>query len=288
MKSNQPSRTAWGVAFLRALEQTHPPATRLVQDRYARVMLTGLPGERLARQTWMRQLLERLDPSLTSYIAIRDRFADEWLDAGAQAGVQQLLVLGAGFDTISFRALDRGHEIAIYEVDHPATMPTVLAQKARIEAPADARIHRVTMDFETDSLIERVLESGFKRELRTITVLIGVSYYLTIEVLQETLSAVADLSAAGSLLVLDFWPRRGGPIESGAQANWLGRLKRRWFDAQGETVRLLMDAAELPALLEPHGFEVIETAAVNDLIKRFSKTRALGARQAFLTVARRG
>src|SRR5258708_30823061 len=54
------------------------------------------------------------------FIAVRTRFAEDALAAAVGRGVQQLVVLGAGLDTLAYRSA-LSERLRIFEVYHPAT-----------------------------------------------------------------------------------------------------------------------------------------------------------------------
>ena len=61
----------------------------------------------------------------------------------------------------------------------------------------------VPNDFAKDRLSERLVTSGFDKRNETLFSWLGVTYYLSAEEIDKTLSEIADLSAEGSALVFD-------------------------------------------------------------------------------------
>ena len=51
----------------------------------------------------------------------RSRYAEDQLAAALDQGVQQYVILGAGFDTFAFRRPDLLDRLQVFEIDHPAT-----------------------------------------------------------------------------------------------------------------------------------------------------------------------
>src|SRR6516225_1540425 len=79
-----------------------------------------------------RWLLERGLPGAVGYFNARTRYFDDVLLEEARAGLEQLVILGAGFDSRSIRFSDELRGARVFEVD----MPQVLALRAERLLPA--------------------------------------------------------------------------------------------------------------------------------------------------------
>jgi methyltransferase (TIGR00027 family) len=62
----------------------------------------------------------------------------------------------------------------------------------------------IPVNFETDDLRECLLRNGFDSEKPAFFSWPGVTYYLDLEAIRNTLRIIADLGAAGSELVFDY------------------------------------------------------------------------------------
>src|SRR5207247_1257921 len=112
----------------------------------------------------------------------------------------------AGYDMRAYRFAAALRGRPIYEVDHPATG----ARKARIVARHGAKLPvvnviRVTVDFQTQSFRKELGRAGFRDGARTFFIWEGVSMYLTRTAVKSTLTTLAQMSAAGSEVVMDLW-----------------------------------------------------------------------------------
>ena len=99
------SLTAEAVCLARALEHLKPEDRRVVDDPYAELFLSG--ATRLGLRAWSGsftgRVFRRLAPSSTSYVPLRHRFIDDGLTAALDAGAEQVVLLGAGYDTRAYR-----------------------------------------------------------------------------------------------------------------------------------------------------------------------------------------
>ncbi len=196
------------MAFFRALESLHPPTRRLLSDPFATAFLRPslLRAVHFARVPLLLALIERyadarLPGARTSAVA-RTRLIDEaWLTALAE-GIQQIVILGAGFDCRAYR-LRESHRATIYEVDHPAMHS--LKKQVLIErlGQLPAHVRFAAIDFNRQSLPEVLAEAGFERTQPALFLWEGVTNYLTKEAVVGVLGYVGDC-APGSRIVFTY------------------------------------------------------------------------------------
>ena len=164
MRSHQPSRTAEYMALFRAVENAERPGRRLFEDPYAIPFLSGTLKAlaQIAQISGIGRLVRAfLDlgwPYTRSSGVVRTRLIDDMVRDSIHAGTQQLVLLGAGFDSRAFR-LDETRYIRTFEVDHPATQR---AKRERLQGllehpPANVRF--VEVNFEKDDLALQVERS---------------------------------------------------------------------------------------------------------------------------------
>ena len=134
----------------------------------------------------------------------RTAFFDEALasavDPTAPHPAQQVVFLGAGWDTRAYGAL-RGRPVRVFEVDTPATQraKTEALDRAGIDA---SHVTFVETDFGQTSWFDALLRRGFDPDLPTFILWEGVTYYLDEKTVQTTLRTVSGL-AVGSRIAFD-------------------------------------------------------------------------------------
>jgi len=114
----------------------------------------------------------------------------------------QLVVLGAGFDTRCYN-LPEGKGFKCFEVD---MSPTLKAKKRALQL-AEVPHNHVTFvetDFNQETWLEALLDSGFNPNLTTYVLWEGVTMYLVEEAVRETLNLIASLPT-GSVVGADFF-----------------------------------------------------------------------------------
>lgn len=134
---------------------------------------------------------------------VRTRFIDEALARAVGAGVTQVVILGAGFDTHAYRCRDLLAGVRVFEVDRPATQAL---KKQRVNAvlggPPDNLVY-VPIDFAHQDLATVLAEHGHDVTQRTFFILEGVTMYLQEGAVRSTLQFVGA-HPPGSGIVFDF------------------------------------------------------------------------------------
>jgi len=255
--SRQALSTARGVALLRAIEMTRPADQRLCADPYARSFVN--PVTAFGTRLMMRSgLLDRILPSGTiDFAMVRERYIHDLMVREIDAGIDQLVILGAGFDTRAYRIPQMGN-IAVFEVDHPTTQA---GKRRALEGVVDRMPpnHRfVPVDFDRDQLGERLAAAGYDEAARTLFVWQGVIMYLTRAGIDATLGFVAQHSAPGSTIVFDYFH---SDALGGSRAAMMQLMTR----AMGERITFAIDAGQIDPFLESRGFTEIENADSADL-----------------------
>ncbi|OBF88076.1 methyltransferase [Mycobacterium sp. 852002-51163_SCH5372311] len=270
------SFTAQFNAAQRAAETLRPPGRRLLDDPYSRHFVEH-PALRamLARPRSADAALRLVDwvwGGLHAHIALRVRYADDACEAAIRAGIDQLVLLGAGFDTTSLRRATA--PVRVFEVDAPTTQAHKRPVVERLLPTARAsEIIWVPCDFEQDVLRERLLASGFDPESASLIVWLGVTPYLTGGAIDTTLGDIAQICVPGSRLVVDY-------ICTGVVAGrteWRSaRRVARVVARRGEPYRSEFTAAGLNEILAAHGFQPDEHLDVSALLRRYDPANKSG------------
>ncbi|MDQ2797875.1 MAG: SAM-dependent methyltransferase, partial [Actinomycetota bacterium] len=196
----------------------------------------------------------------------RHRFIDAHL-LEALPDLDQVLILGAGYDSRAYRfarALDRR---PVFEVD----LAPLSRRKKQIVADNPAVFDRgnvtsVEIDFRTQSLDSQLTGSGFRPGTPTFVVWEGVSMYLTREAVIDTLGALVALCGRGSVLAMDFWQtvRGVGPYDQ------LRRAGQRAMGLIGEPIGFSIAPSRVGELFEPAGFDVVDLATADKMTARYA------------------
>lgn len=270
--TERPSSTAQWTTLGRAFELQRPPGHRIVTDEYAPLFLSATSRGLLAPLRLGSPLVRVAErhplAGVSAFALCRHRFIDEHLCAAlANRDTAQVLILGAGYDSRAYRFADELDGRPVSEVD----LPPLSRRKAAIIAAqperfAGNRVNRVEINFRTEPLAERLAATGFVTGARTFVAWEGVTPYLSSAAVADTLDTLGEICGPGSTLAVDFWHRLPGL----GPRTQVRRLGARAVALIGEPVTFGVAPADVAALLDLHGFEVIDLVRSRELAARYS------------------
>ncbi len=194
-------------------------------------------------------------------VTCRSRYTEDRLANGLDRGVAQYVILGAGLDSFAYRS-DLADQVRVFEVDHPATQrwKRRRLRTAQIASPGSVRF--VPLDFETDSLADRLIQSGFDPARPALVSWLGVAMYLTRAAIGETL-AVIGAFAPGTELVADYMlPASMRDAAGNAYVELVAPVAAQ----RGEPWLTFLTPGDMSALLEQHGFGSVEHVRQRDSV----------------------
>ena len=168
-------------------------------------------------------------------------------DFAKENGKIQYVICGAGSDTFSFR--NTNDDIEIFEIDHPDTQRYKLERIRELEWNIPKNVHFVPVDFEKERMCNKLIEAGFDPKKKTFFSILGVSYYLTLDVFSDTLRQMSELSSLGSEVLFDY------PIKTGEFPRRVERLEKI-TESLGEVMRGGFDYNEVSRALYSLGFQI--------------------------------
>ena len=251
-----PSRTAVRVALRRAAHQL-VDSPLVFEDPLAVRILGPAYTEELRRTP--NKVAKPFSASLRAFLVARSRYAEEQLAIAYAAGVRQYCLLGAGLDTFAYRNMHL--DLRVFEVDHPSTQVWKLQMLAAssIEVPHTVRF--VSVDFEHQSLAERVGDAGFDFGEACFFAWLGVVPYLTLKAFRETLGLIAGMPARSGVTFDYALPRGSLPyFEQLAHDSLASRVAQA-----GEPFQLFFTPEEIGVELSDFAqVEDLDTAAISE------------------------
>lgn len=216
MRMGMPSRTAARVA-----------AYRLGFDR-----LQAPYGDPSADVALARDVAEyagaRASESMERYLRARTRFFDRMTVSAIDAGIDQVVAVGAGYDGRSLRYAKEG--VRWWEVDHATTQTDKRARVERLGVDV-GHVTFVAFDLENPGLAASLVESGFESRTPALFCCEGLTVYLSPNALARLLVELRTLAAPGARLCLSVGPRRAGETRETGETGEAGDVR----DARVET-----------------------------------------------------
>ena len=266
--------TAQGVAKQRLIESLAKPNKRVIYDPYAKYFVLGASIIKLLGHKISVWLGEKIVPGMHEHLICRTRFIDDLIEESTSAGIEQYVILGAGYDSRAYR-LKLPPKLKIFEVDQPEVQGI-----KRLKLPKSIsnrkNIIYVSIDFNNQSLKEQLLDAGFDKSKSTIYTLEGVSQYIPKEALSSTLKELATLNAnsnskifisyVNKLLLEDSKACFGMGYSRPEKAikfiiNGAKKVGEPWIS--------FYSAEEIQNLLSENGFIVIENQTLADLNSKY-------------------
>ncbi len=198
----------------------------------------------------IRPVLDRyISPIPLSRIAFAEKKLLEFVEKNE---ICQYVICGAGMDTFAFR--NGNSNIKIFEIDHPDTGRYKRERIRQLEWNIPKNLTFVPVDFEKDDMVEVLLDAGFDPEVPSFFAILGVTYYLTLPVFEQTIEKMGRIAAAGSELVIDY------PDETTLSASGTERMQTllRITEKLGEQMLHGYTDEEIFYSLGKYGFAVEE------------------------------
>jgi len=247
-----PSNTALLVASGVAFQSTHPRFGHLVSNEAGELArhFVAAAGRRVrSGASRVDRLLvaaqERLTvPGITLHYVLRKRTIEELVRAAIAEGYGQLIVLGAGLDTLALRL---SRQVRAVEVDHPATQ----------------RLKRTLVTGAIEFIAADLTRETFKsQDEPALFVAEAVFLYLTEVQVRGVLAEIRKVKRAR--LIFTFWePRQPMNFKNATPfADW-------WLRRNGEPGRWAIAPENLVEFLASEGFSLIELARDDDYHRRY-------------------
>ena len=208
MRKDKPSRTAYKVALVivtlgikPGMDSLLPPG--IVSATKQLLLASGAAWPRTIRWAESKvavsvyEAFEWMLPGQFEAFAHRKAFFERQVRDGISSGASQILVLGAGYDTLGWRLAPEFTEVNFFEIDHPAT--------ARLKAKGIAtmgnhdNLFLIAEDLGQRRLVD-VLKNHTSWRVNTQTVILaeGLVMYLLPEAVSSLFCQCAEMVNDGS------------------------------------------------------------------------------------------
>lgn len=201
---NKTSRTAEMTCVTRAASYFEKNIYYKSNDYFAPKLVPSFLSL-LLKQNWIRRIYnKKTSPKgIYEYTIARTKYFDSIFHRAVQNEFEQILVLGAGFDSRGIRFLSEKSNTKVFELDVPKTQNAKIGQfkKRKIEIPSN--IVFIPIDFNKESLTEKLMDYGFKKEKKALFLLEGLIMYLNEQAIDSTFQIIDEFSAKKSEIVFD-------------------------------------------------------------------------------------
>jgi methyltransferase (TIGR00027 family) len=260
VKRGEASRTAEFNALFRALELSRRPRSkRLFEDPLAKGFLgpEGYAWFLLSLVPLVGRFvpwhIDRKWPGVRPSAIGRTCWIDDQLYNALKDGINQIVILGSGYDCRAYRLRDMG-KTRVYEIDHPDTLREKVRHLKRLLRFIPENVTFVEVDFASQDFTEMLNISRFDRTIPTFFLWEGVMHYLTAEAVDLTMRSIRSLSAPGSRLVFTYIHR--GLLDGSVSFGEMGDVPNM-LQKSGEVWTFGLYPDELSSYLSKRGFTLV-------------------------------
>jgi methyltransferase (TIGR00027 family) len=275
MKEGKASSSAAMAALFRALESIKPDNERVLYDAYSMQLLSGvhnvifntrfLISGRLLNKI-INWSISRFVLGVIDYVIARTCYIDDYLNQCIDDGIEQLVHLGAGYDSRVFRFTALKERVKVFEVDHPDSQRIKKEKVRKIFGYLPDHVIYVPVNFEKEKLDERLFACGYDKKSKTLFIWEGVTVYITADAVDETLAFVVNNSGEGSSIIFDYAYKSvfdGRIKESGKMTRPIARI--------GEPFKFGIEEGTLEEFLGNRGFGKVKDVNAKLLEDRYFK-----------------
>ncbi|MEO6848550.1 MAG: SAM-dependent methyltransferase [Chthoniobacterales bacterium] len=201
-------------------------------------------------------MLERIAlPGIVEHYAQRKRVIESLARSGIEDGFRQLIVLGAGFDTLSVRFAREFSGLGVWEIDHPATQTWKLRgiEACGLQSPGLRFIAQNFADFAGEEM--QSLPGDFARDEQTLWAAEGLLMYFSPADVKQFFRMIRASSAVGSRIVFTWvQPDADGKPRFAKPA----RGVNRWLEQRKEAFAWGIPRGAMKDFLNDLGFRMLE------------------------------
>jgi len=271
----KPSSTAYGAAFLRAVENLLPEDKRLFEDPYSEKIIP--PIFKLfviimrPPKIWnfLMNMREKSTPGVVGGILCRTRYIDDVLINAIKEGVGTVVNLGAGMDTRAFR-IPGIENIQYFELDSPELLKVKRSYIDKKIGELPSNVSLVPIDFNSQDLGEELKKAGYTLSSKTLFIWEGVTQYISKEAVDNTIKYVAQ-AHTGSKVVFTYVLKsfiNGSYIPDGLNSLYKTMLNKKnplWFCG--------FDPGEMHEYLSKYSLYLIEDVGHEEFLERYIKPK---------------
>ena len=282
-------KMALQIAGLRANETHLPEGERVFHDPYAEFFFDKRTREYFHDTDLVRAeraKYERIMPGVNGAIVARVRFFDEYLIRRLHEGFQQVVILGAGYDTRAHRIGSLHGNARFFEVDHPITQARKLETVKGIFGDLPEYVVYVPVDFASDRPGPRLSARGYDPEAKTVFIAEGVIMYLLPATVDDLLEFIVNQSCPGSVLVADYFSTS---VVDGTSPLPEARNLRKFVEAEDSPLQFGIAEGKLEEFFIQRGFQQPTRATPSECKEKYfrgeSQNRTVSPMFHFVTVS---
>ena len=207
-------------------------------------------------------------PGSYCFMIARTKHFDRTLGQGINAGVRQVVLLGAGYDTRALRFASQLANVSVFEVDFPGTQQYKKERLRKTGSGVPSGVTFIPLDFNEEPFEKALVRNGFSPRLKTLFLWEGVSYYLEQPVVEQVLR-FAGSCATGSSILFDYSIKS---FIEGDQSTYGGRQMAQWLKRIKEPFLFGLHPTETGSFLHGCGLSPLSDYGPADFEQMYLQT----------------
>jgi methyltransferase (TIGR00027 family) len=284
MKADKPSATAYLIARSTLFLARDPLMGRLVPERSAELcerfvdarprlacLLDAAMSSKLLRP--LSKALERVTiPGIKLHYILRKRYLEEIARDALLEGFRQVVIIGAGFDTLALRLHERFPETKFFEIDHPATQ-RVKRSVIEDRNSTGRNLRFISLDLAHGKLEASLIASAdYQRDADTLFIAEGLLMYLEPAEIDLILEFIRCHSGAKSVFAFTFMETQSDGRIGFRKSS---RAVDLWLRLRGETFKWGSTRAGIKYFLAARGYAARELITSETLREKYLKSAEL-------------
>ncbi len=193
-------------------------------------------------------------------------YFDHILEQALKDCVPQIVILGAGYDSRTYRFSALIGETRIFEVDDRATQQRKQELLQRANVPAPRQLTYVPVCDTSSTLEDLLFKAGFDRERLSLFVCEGITYFLPPAEIDEIFNFIKQNSPAGSMVCFDYKSIPPGMSDQGG----MNELKEMFGSASAaEPAGFAIEDGKTGVFLAERELMTLEHLTADELEKRY-------------------
>lgn len=225
---------------------------------------------------WVRLMIATLERvairGIQLHYALRKLYLEEITREALTQGIRQVVVIGAGFDTLSLRLHEAYPAAQFIEIDHPATqkIKTCAVESHNL---SKRNLRFLPLDLTRQGLAEALLPCRYYRpDEKALFIAEGLLMYLEPDEVDRLFRFIRGRSSPGSRFAITFMePQSDGRVRFHRSS----RAVDAWLRLRGESFKWGIRRERINEYLAARGFALQEVATPETLRSRYLVTERL-------------
>ncbi len=267
---NQPSQTAMGVTFMRALAAVDKREEIRGHDYLAEIFLPEDQRDYLKSPEIQQKIVKGDHSVVYEYIIARTAYFDKIVEQAFRDNIPQIIILGAGYDSRPYRFKDLIKDTRIFELDIHTTQQQKIQLLLQKNIPIPDQLTFVPINFNMETLGDALYKANYYKDQKNLFIWEGVTPYLSLKAIDDTLHFIKTISASGSTLCFDYTTRWSEMMN----AYGVRKLfETHMANYSGEVARFSLERGKIESFLSDRGYKIIEHLTAEDMERKYLTLR---------------